>query len=800
MTIAFTPDLDLLPRQAVADMVWDDKYRLRTPDGDSPEQSPADSHARVCAAIYAADPRRAEFEPLARAAMTSWQWSPGGRIHAAAGAGRRLTYLNCFANDTVPDSMLGILDANKVVGLTLQQGGGIGTDFSTIRPAGALVEKTGSVATGPLSFMEMWQATCGTIMSGGSRRGAMLATLADDHPDLPAFIVAKQTAGRFTNFNLSVLVSDALLKAVAADAEWELGFHVPPAVAAECLATRERNGAPWFVYRRMPAREIWEMITRSSYNAAEPGVIFIERINQRNNLWYCEHIHTCNPCGEEPLPPNGACDLGCVNLARLVRRPFTSAASFDFIRLAELAALGVRFLDNVLDVTIYPLHAQQEEALLDATSQIMAALRDSAYRASIDLAVERGSFPRFDRDKFLQGQFIQGLPEDIQAGIHANGIRNGVLLTIAPTGTTSLYYDNVSSGLEPTFSHRFFRKFLQPDGSKMEFPVFDAGFRSWCHHRGIDPVTAPITDLPDYMVTAADLSVLDHVRVQATCQAHVDASISKTINCPPDITYDDFKAVYTLAYDLGCKGCTTYRPTPDRGSVLSATATIAPADKPSPVAGGDARSTVAGGDLAPRPRVLEGKTYKLKWPLTDDNVYVTINDIVDSGDGHPGSGDGRRRPFELFISSASAEHAEVLSALSITLSAVMRRTPNPAFLVEHLERVRGAQGTFIGGKWCSGVVAMIAQHAIRVHFAGLGLMEPDQAAQAAVVAIAPPTPAAAGQGEICPKCSAAATAAAAEEGRGRHPPVTAPRLPALPRRRGTHRTYREAVRPLSLTA
>ncbi|MBF0334081.1 MAG: ribonucleoside reductase [Alphaproteobacteria bacterium] len=1043
-------------RQAIVMSVWREKYRFTRLDGGSDEHSPTDSHARVCRGVYALDPRRAEFEAEALEAMTRMEWCPGGRIHAGAGTGRGVTLINCFVNATVPDTMAGIMDANTRAALTMQQGGGIGTDFSTIRPRGAVVEGVGSVASGPISFMEIWQATCGTIMSGGSRRGAMMGTLADDHPDLPDFIAAKREPGRLTNFNVSVLVGDAFMSAVEHDLPWDLGFGVRPADASRIVEVKQRDGRPWWVYRRLPARQLWELITRNSHDFAEPGVIFIDRVNALNNLAYCETIRSTNPCvtadtwvhtaegprqvaelsgrpfvalvdgqpwpsdpegffttgvktvlrlatreghtlrltadhpvrrvvhrsrwrietewaaagrvrpgdqvvlndhrhcpdwpgphgeaegyligllvgrggsvrtravangrhagavmivavdsnlaaefglapghmtitpaierdsaaftrgvlrglfdenggvrdsrtqgasvhlalrdpaslaaaqrmllrlgvtgamadgglvisgetlfhfaervgfadgekaarlkallssyrrrpnretflatvsanqpegeaavydvripgvnafdangllvhncGEQPLPPNGACNLGCVNLAVLVREPFSERAWFDFDRLAEVARIGMRFLDNVLDVTLYPLPEQEAEArgkrrtglgvmgLANAlqmmrlryggheaealVGRIMEALRDAAYGASIELAKERGAFPLFDRDAHLAAPFVRTLPTTLRDGIAAHGIRNGVLMTIAPTGTTAIYYDNVSSGLEPTFGWRYFRKVLQPDGSRKEYAVVDAGFAAWCARRGLDPATAPTDDLPDYMVTALELSVEDHLRTQAVCQRHVDASISKTINCPADMGWEEFQAVYRLAYELGCKGCTTYRPSGVRGSVLSTA--------PAPSAAAEAWPPH-------RPPELDGKTYKLKWPLTDENLYVTINDLGDP--------QGARRPFEIFIASRSAEHAELLSALTITLSAVMRRSPDPSFLVEDLERVRGAQGAWVDGRYVNGLVALIAR-AMRRHLEGLGLMRGDGPA------IEPAAPGSL-PGELCPKC------------------------------------------------
>ncbi len=761
-------------RQAISQMVWEEKYRAVEANGFSREDSPADTHARVCEGVYRNDPQAELHKPLAIAAMNAMEWSPGGRILAGAGTERHVTMINCFVNDVVHDTMPAIMAANTRAALTMQQGGGIGTDFSTIRPTGALVEKTGSVASGPISFMEIWQAMCGTIMSGGTRRGAMMGTLAIDHPDLPDFITVKQEVGRLSNFNISILVTDAFMKAVEDDAMWDLGFRVPPADTARIVEELERNGEPWYVYERMPARELWDTIIKATYDAAEPGVIFIDRVNTTNNLAYAEDIRCTNPCGEQPLPPNGACNLGCVNLASLVRDPFGENPWFDFDRLREVVAIGVRFLDNVLDSTKFPVAEQAAEAQAKRrtgigimglgtalqmlklrygsaegeamTGDMMKALRDACYRSSVELAKERGSFPLFDKDKYLDRPFIQDLPQDIQDDIAKHGIRNGVLLTIAPTGTTALYNGNVSSGLEPTFGWCYFRKVLQPDGTQKEFPVLDAGFLAYCQVNGLEPTSVDLDTLPDYMISALELTVEEHLRTQAICQRYVDASISKTINCPEDMDFESFRAVYRLAYELGCKGCTTYRPSPLRKPILSTTSEAKP-------------ERAAPATVIPRPEALSGTTYKLKWPLTDENFYVTINDIEENG---------HRRPFEIFIASRSAEHAELLSALTIMLSAVMRRNEDTSFLIDDLQTVRGAQGGWVKGKYYNGVVALIAS-VIRRHAEELGLVDPDAVLapmEATVVSIddkpevvkeakEPKAQSfAMPEGEICPKCSA----------------------------------------------
>ncbi|MCC7428437.1 MAG: adenosylcobalamin-dependent ribonucleoside-diphosphate reductase [Alphaproteobacteria bacterium] len=791
--------------QEIVRAIWAEKYRLVQPDGSSDETCPDDSFARVCRAVYALDPRRAVTEAEAFGAMRAHEWCPGGRIHAGAGSDRRVTLINCYVNETIQDSMPGILRALTKAALTMQQGGGIGQDFSTIRPSGSIVVSTGSIASGPMSFMDMWHAMCGTIMSGGSRRGAMMGTLADWHPDLPAFISAKHAAGRLTNFTVSVLVSDAFMQAVADDGTWDLGFPVPRADSKHVAVTR-RNDEPWYVYQRLPARELWERIIRSTYDYAEPGVIFIDRVNATNNLAYCEEIRSTNPCGEQPLPPNGACNLGAINLFALVRSPFTPAARFDYARLKDVTRIGMRFLDNVLDVTNYPLPEQAKEAeqkrrtglgvmglgnalqalglrygsaaAQEATARIMSTLRDAAYMASAELAEERGPFPLFDRKAFLDRPFVRSLPAPVRDAIAKHGIRNGVLLTIAPTGTTAIYYGNVSSGVEPTFAWRYRRKVLQPDGTTREFPVHDAGWRAYCHANDLDPDTAPTDKLPDHMASALDLPVEDHVRMQAVCQTYIDAAISKTINCPADMSFEDFAAVYRMAYELGCKGCTTYRPSGVRGAVL-----VAEGAGEAKAEARDAQETplpAASEATVPqrRPEELEGRTYKLKWPAHEENVYLTINDVIDAK--------GRRRPYEIFVMSSAAQYAELFSALTLTLSAIMRRTDDLGFLIEHLEKVRAAEGAWVNGKYRHGIVSLIAD-VIRQHCERLDAMRAEApagangaqaaeavappAAKASAEAAAPSAPVAskgraegkaqakgkaAMRGEICPRCAAPA--------------------------------------------
>ncbi len=555
----------------ISQQIWDMKYRFRTADGAPVDALVEDSWRRVARALAAVEADPAAWEERFYGALEGFRFLPAGRILSGAGTGRTVTLFNCFVMGTVPDSMEGIFQSLKEAALTMQQGGGIGYDFSTLRPRGAPVAGVGADASGPLSFMDVWDAMCRTIMSAGSRRGAMMATMRCDHPDIEDFVTVKQDPARLRMFNLSVLATDAFMAAVEADADWPLVF-----------AGR--------TVRTVRAGELWDRIMRATYDYAEPGVIFIDRVNRANNLAYAETISATNPCGEQPLPPYGACLLGSVNLAALVRDPFGDAARVDRAELEALVGTAVRMMDNVVDVSRFPLPQQADEArakrriglgvtgLADAlamcglryggeaalaqTAEWLEALRDAAYRASVGLAAEKGVFPLFDRDRYLAGEVIRGLPQDIRDGIAKDGIRNALLTSIAPTGTISLFAGNVSSGIEPIFATSYTRKVLQKNGSRTEEEVVDHAVAKWRELHGD-------ADLPDSVVTAQTLDPMDHVRMQAVAQRYVDSSISKTINVPAGISFEAFKTVYAEAYRQGCKGCTTYRPNDVTGSVLA---------------------------------------------------------------------------------------------------------------------------------------------------------------------------------------------------------------------------------------
>lgn len=693
--------------QPVTVHIWREKYRHGN------ETMPSDTFARVVGGVYANDDTKQAAEALA--ALEARDWVPGGRIFAGAGTAKRVTWINCFVSPTIQDSMdsepglpgTGIMPALNVAAFTQQQGGGIGMDFGTLRPDGAVVGRTGSISSGVIPFMAMWDGMCVTIRSSGSRRGAMMGVLPVWHPDVLAFVTAKTRKDFLKNFNVSVTVTDDFMAALEAGANWDLGFHVPRA-DGEHVEVGEKDGRPWYVYKRLPAAELFDLITRTTYDYAEPGVIFIDRVNQLNNLNYCETIAATNPCGEQPLPPNGDCDLGHVNLANMVLQPFTPAATVDWDRLRNAVRVGVRFLDNVLDTSPFPTAEQRAEALAKRriglgytglgnllqqmqvrygraaaglVEEIGKAIAIEAYRTSVALARERGTFPVYDTEAFARAPFLTKLPADLVADIREHGIRNGVLLTLAPTGTTSIFYGNVSSGVEPTFSWHYDRAVVieqtATDQTLERFEVQDYGWYLYSRMAGYDPA-AP---LPAYMVTALELSVDDHIAVAAAAQAWVDAAISKTINCPADMPYEAFREVYLTAYREGMKGCTTYRPSGVRGSVLSVKSDT-PADAAVDVAIDPAPST-SSSEVLKRPQVLNGKTVKIKWPIDGENYYLTINDYVHA--------DGRRVPFEIFISTSSVENFETMAALTRTLSAACRRG-DATFLFEELERVHSPKG------------------------------------------------------------------------------------------------------------
>ena len=1100
---------------SISQQIWDMKYRLKGPSGEPVDKTIEDTWRRVAEACAAPEREPALWAERFYQAMTDFQFLPAGRVIAGAGAARDVTLFNCFVMGAVPDDMGGIFAHLREAALTMQQGGGIGYDFSTLRPRGAYVKGVGADASGPLSFMDVWDAMCRTIMSAGYRRGAMMATLRCDHPDIEAFIEAKREPGRLRMFNLSVLATDGFMKAVEEDGPWELQF----------------GGV---VAKVVPARELWDKIMRATYAYAEPGVIFIDRINRSNNLNYCEEIRATNPCvvgdtwvmtadgarqvselvgvpfvavandqqwasdargffatgtkptlaiktregyslrltrdhrlrrvvrrtrwscewewcaagdfcpgdevqlhdhrlapacgssetqsrdeadgyllglllgdgtlksdkallgawpgrqcanggferpgivgvmdaalgaarqlphradfvgwvevptrgeyrlalgslkrlaadhgmrpgakrltpaierrsaafccaflrglfdadgsvqgsqekgvsvrlsqsdhetlsavqrmllrlgiastvyserspagltalpdgkggrrayatranhelvvsgdnlavfaerigfadseklarlqnalgayrrrlnkepfvatvasvedagetevfdasipglnafdangfwahncGEQPLPPYGACLLGSLNLARFVTDPFTESARLDTARMAALVPNIVRLMDNVIEISRFPLEAQRQEALnkrriglgitglADAlimcglrygTPQAVAAAEEwiglierEAYLASASLAGEKGAFPLFDRDNYLAGETVAGLDPAVRAAIASHGMRNSHLTSIAPTGTISLFADNISSGIEPVFSFRYTRNVLMPDGTRREEEVTDYAYRLFRRLRGEQ---AP---LPESFVDAQQLSPDDHLVMQAAAQRHIDSSISKTINVPAEIAFDSFKDIYARAYALGCKGCTTYRPNDVTGAVLEVRDEAAEeprqslrqaelplpapmrAAPPKPADPYEAGGVVYMTQPLDRPEALPGQTYKVRWPDSEHALYITLNDIVQ---------DGRRRPFEIFINSKNMEHYAWTVALTRMISAVFRRGGDVSFVVEEMKAVFDPRGgAWIEGKYVPSLLAAIGD-VIERHMIEIGFLPP----------------------------------------------------------------------------
>lgn len=725
----------------IAEQIWDMKYRHKTADGVALDQTVEDSWRRVAATLAAEEAEHEKWEPAFYDALADFKFLPAGRILAGAGTGRSVTLFNCFVMGTIPDTMSGIFDSLKEAALTMQQGGGIGYDFSTVRPEGADVKGVAADASGPLSFMDVWDAMCRTIMSAGSRRGAMMATLRCDHPDIETFIEAKRDPARLRMFNLSVLVTDAFMEAVKNGSTWDLVF----------------DGK---VYKTVSAQTLWDRITRSTYEFAEPGVIFIDRINQLNNLSYCETIAATNPCGEQPLPPYGACLLGSINLTRLVCDPFEENARLDETALADLVRVAVRMMDNVVDTSRFPLEEQKAEALAKrriglgitglADALLMVGLRygseeaarqterwlqqiaRASYLTSADLAEEKGAFPLFEREAYLASGSLGHMDDDVREAIAEKGIRNALLTSIAPTGTISLYAGNVSSGIEPVFAYAYSRKVLQKDGSRTEEEVVDFAVRLWREKFGDAP-------LPDHFADAQSLTPLEHVRMQAAAQKWIDSSISKTINCPEDISFAEFKEVYSEAWERGCKGCTTYRPNDVTGSVLSVAETADTAPQSDSTA-----DVVYISEPLGRPESLEGHTYKIKWPESEHAIYITINDVMMNG---------HRRPFEVFINSKNMEHFAWTVALTRMISAVFRRGGDVSFVVEELKAVFDPRGgAWIEGKYIPSILAaiggVIERHMISIGFIVEGghlKTDPHPNADALAVGDRP-------RGGACPSC------------------------------------------------
>lgn len=583
--------------EPISEQIWDAKYRL-SEGGHAHEPDIHATWSRVALALSQPEMhQRNEWRDRFETAMHRFRFLPAGRILAGAGASRRVTLFNCFVAGQLHDSIDGIFSALSEAMITMQAGGGVGCDFSTLRPAGMAAAGSGNIASGPVSFMQVWDRACETLLSTGVRRGAMMATLRCDHPDIERFIQAKSEPGVLRNFNLSVLVSDAFMRAVEEDAEWPLMFPLADRTAPEGAMVHERvwsgslESQPCLVMRTISARDLWEQLQRAAFEYGDPGVIFIDRVEQSNNLYYAEAISAANPCGEVPLPPHGACNLGSINLTQFVTDPFGKHPRLDMQGIAGVASVAVRMLDNVYEISHFPLKAQEKAARatrrlglgitgladalamlgvrygstasLDIADEIMFTVSRAAYRASIELARERGSFPECRPDKYVEGSFIRSLPSDLVDEIRHKGIRNSHLTAIAPAGSISLLANNISSGIEPIYALDIYRKIKAADGTAREMFARDHAWRLYCQQFGENAA------VPPYFVEANDVDPVDQLKLQSAVQAHVDQSISKTINLPAQARYEDYRDLFRQAYQLRVKGCTMFRPDPQRGRVVT---------------------------------------------------------------------------------------------------------------------------------------------------------------------------------------------------------------------------------------
>jgi ribonucleoside-diphosphate reductase alpha chain len=689
-----------LPQQQVSMDVLLEKYAK----GD--ERTADDVRKRVARALAAVEQDPARWEKAFFEALTGG-FIPGGRVNSAAGTDLQATLINCFVQpvgDSVSQSVdgrPGIYVALMEAAETMRRGGGVGYDFSYIRPKGAYVRGTHSSASGPVSYMRVFDRSCETVESAGSRRGAQMGILRCDHPDIENFIHAKDH-GDLSNFNVSIAVTDAFMRAVETDGAWDLVHKTPPGADVASTAGQRsddqrkspRGDGAW-VYRTVKARELWRQVMQSTYDHAEPGIVFVDRINDDDNLSYCERLDATNPCGEQPLPAYGCCCLGSINLTLFVTDAFRPKARFDFAAFARVIHPAVRMLDNVLDVTVWPLPQQQAEARAkrriglgftglgdtlimlglkyDTDSarrmgaEIAEFMRDESYAASLAIAREKGAFPLFDAQRFLAApRFASRLPAALKQKIAAHGLRNSHLLSIAPTGTISLAFaDNASNGIEPPYAWTYQRKKRMPDDTHRTYDVEDHAWRLYRHRDG------DMDKLPAHFVTALEISALDHMRMVAAIAPFVDSAISKTVNVPENYPYAEFENLYVEAWKSGLKGIATYRPNTVLGSVLSITPAATTTAEPNDLDTSDTDRRIRL-DAAPEPALLS-----LRWPgrpvLPGGNPAWTY--MVESPFGRFAIfvghvENGAPYPFEVWINGN--EQPRGLGAIAKTLSMDMR--------------------------------------------------------------------------------------------------------------------------------
>jgi len=775
--------MNTLPPQAISQDVLAEKYLA---DG---EQSEQELFARVARALAAVEKPELQthweqqfLANLQRGAIGA------GRIMAAAGLDTKATLINCFVqpvadatNGFDTQGNPGIYTALSQAAETMRRGGGVGYDFSNLRPRGALVRGTNSFASGPCSFIDVFDASCTTVESAGARRGAQMGVLRIDHPDVLEFITAKRQKGRWNNFNVSVGVSSAFMQAVRDDETREL-VHVAVPSEAQIQAGAHRRDDGLWVYKSQPARALWDAIMRSAYDFAEPGILFLDNINADNNLWYAEQIAATNPCGEQPLPPYGCCDLGPVILTRFVREPFTPQAFFDMEAFRAAVAVQVRMLDNVLDATVWPLPEQQREAQqkrrigvgftglgdalillglryasdegLQQAASIARAMRDAAYTASVELAREKGAFPLFNAKQYLKSGFAKRLPKELRAAIKKHGLRNSHLLSIAPTGTVSLAFaDNASNGIEPAFSWTYTRKKRTADGGEQFYTVQDHAYRLYKALHGDD---AP---LPECFVSALELSASEHVAMMRCVQPFIDTSISKTVNIPADYPFEDFKHLYMECWEVGLKGCATYRPNDTLGAVLSTESASKTSQNPTNKAQAAINSSGSNGTAAVIERRPEGPLNavvdKIEY-FTHDGIrrlYLVVSFMVV---------DGVERPIEFFMPvGQTGESQQWITATMRSLSLAARGGFLDKALAD-LRKVAWDRGPVRYGTrmrddgsriplWHDSEVALLA-YAIQSIIANRGLPQP--APSTAATPASPSENNASVTGQKCPDCGA----------------------------------------------